>query len=1264
MEDQKTSARRLPGFNPFDLYTDGASPQPGEADLIVGGSTDEVIGRMAAFLWMAVRDSEGKFPFQGITVISPPQLVWDRSDTDILNLILKAVDDLRRSPADDEEVSRLRDLLSVVRCERLELAEVLNALEATGEHRLVLIPMASAYRDQNLQSQQLPLGKTGVLIAEDSWVPYVATLASRCIDLARSAGHTLVFEVPDSPPARDRNQKLLVDIDGLYPCFVASEGETDPGAILLDGVDKWVAMVVSGRLQDAMDEVNAADISPAYKSQLRVQLVDRCEDIELKAQVIKQELANGTNVPPEFAARFGRIALRAGDEQTAERLLEQGIPHVADRNLLEAVLISCTELGNPELVRRAFERLATLFPDSELLRTNRELRLMQYCQIVQRGEPQPPSRAGFNDLENYLADNLSAQGPIVYENLLDTVAQRWAGESELAVICCAIHAQARNESVAALTLGLSAAVSKHYDRQATSILLSVMRRMMLLDEISQKHLELYKQPLRQVIAYLASHPSDAHMRVALAKVLSVESCGAIGLPMIASLTLDMVKEGFQLAPETEMTAAEVEDDDAMAFFQRALSYLEKLPAVEIGVTRLPKDLVGDNPQGLVNFLTRMIHYGGNRRGEDVDLNLLEKYTWLICLLTTYAKGVGEDLDALRLLAGKYWLDGQSQRARDIAEQILEVAGDDQNRRRLAWSSFADIYQRARSPIDALVGIACSFACETEVSAADIWHEVYTLHRVVRDLGLHTIAADLIPTCHKLLEQLDLGAEARLRLQTIELGLHLSDPPENDVQALSALVADATNHCKEVIDAKGELMPAASLLAQSAGLLERAGGQLNPTTTDVLNAAFRGVGPRSAAFLRAVSAAVPSIGDVVSLHNRLEDARNSQDVTGDMVAVVMTARRLLNEAPGALVPEEAAVAIELLADRAVDSPASARKLDTAWPANYARALSKEGLAVLMLGLNNKGELASILANDGNLDARISTEGDRTFLRRLGKWSADYPYRYGFIDREDGNNEFYLSMGDLDMPIPSSPNILVIAEPVLQQIPVNLVLDAGEFAGRTRSIGYAPSLTWFEAARRSPAQHDDRRLAWISTSEDPEKVGTLEMILERLRSTFEAHHFTIDTSRQIPKNFKGAQMVVITAHGGLTTEKRFIHRISDEEMLAESPEALARALAGVEMVILFVCSGGRSDRHPLGNTTVGLPKMLLDRGCRTVIASPWPLAAVVTGPWLEEFMVAWDAGETAAAATIRANQAVYRRLGDPPQYSLAMAVHGDVLLSMRS
>ena len=53
--------------------------------------------------------------------------------------------------------------------------------------------------------------------------------------------------------------------------------------------------------------------------------------------------------------------------------------------------------------------------------------------------------------------------------------------------------------------------------------------------------------------------------------------------------------------------------------------------------------------------------------------------------------------------------------------------------------------------------------------------------------------------------------------------------------------------------------------------------------------------------------------------------------------------------------------------------------------------------------------------------------------------------------------------------------------------------------------------------------------------------------------------------------------------------------------------------------------------------------------------------VTYRWLEPFLREWEAGATVLQATKRANEAVGRALGDDPQYSLAMTVFGDLLLT---
>lgn len=1254
---------RMHGFDPIKLYENTPGIIPGEAELIIGGFTDQVVGRIAAFMLMAVRTKDNKLPFCGITIIAPPMLAWTRSDEEILNLILNGIEYLREEVVDTNEAAYVIRLLSVVRSEHMDVAEVLKVVEATERKQLLLFPDAGKYRNSAI-SLASPRGRTDVLIAEDQWVPHVASLISSCIEIAKSKESFLIFEVTEPSPTRESNQKILVDINGLYPALLTLEGEIDPGKIIVNNMSKWAAMASTGRVEEALTELDAANLNKSYKSQLAIQIVSRSGDSERIVRVIRDELARGIEFPPEIAAGFGCITERHGDSNTAERLFGSSIEHVLNQGVLESVLLSCTMLKNQSLIDRSFNQLAALFPGSELLRTNCELRLMEFCQLAPYEKQQLPSRVGFSNFEEYLVDILCMQAQVNYEELLKVVEETWGNELDLARICCAINAHARGDSQKALDFAFFAADTGRYKYQSVNIILMVIRRMLLMDEVPREELEIYKLPILFVVRYLATHPVDARTRVILTDIFSVESCGAVGLPIIASLTLDVAKKGATLALGQNRAKPEQASEQVLStFFERASSWLMSLPSIELGVTNLPKELMDDNPQGLIASFTEFIRYQSTRREENTDLHTLELCVYLICLLSPYVQEGNADLDALRQLAILYCLEGQSQKARDLAEQILETAGSSPARQRFAWASFADIYHRTHSPIDALVGISCAFACDTKVYFEDHLQENYTLLRVTRDLNFHKVAMELVTTCRNLLKLQSMDKVGCLRMDTIELGLRLSDLTNKDLVTLTELVSDATKHCKEVINDNDELLPACAILAQSVRLLEDAGGQVESETKDILYAALKGIGSRMAEYVQVVSATAPSVADAINLQNRRDETKNLQDIPGDLFEVVMVARRLLLTHGALPNPEEAVVAIELLAERAIMPPEGARKLDDQWPANYVIKLSSEGLAVLMLGIDERGELVSVLAMEGKLEIQRSLHQAGTFRKHMEKWSEKYPYRYGFIEREDGNNEFYLTMRDFQIPVPSFQNILVVAEPALQQIPFNLILDNDEFAGKTRAIGCAPSLTWFEAARRNLANNDGRRVAWVSTSEDPEKVGTLEMILERMRPTLEQYDFLIDTSRHIPKNFAGAQMAVVTAHGGLTTEKRFIHKISDEEVLVESPVMLARSLAGIELVILFVCSGGRIDRHPILNTTIGLPKMLLEHGCRTVIASPWPLAAVVTAPWLEGFMGAWEMGKTASSAVFNANQAVNERLGDPPQYALAMAVYGDMLLRKR-
>jgi len=138
--------------------------------------------------------------------------------------------------------------------------------------------------------------------------------------------------------------------------------------------------------------------------------------------------------------------------------------------------------------------------------------------------------------------------------------------------------------------------------------------------------------------------------------------------------------------------------------------------------------------------------------------------------------------------------------------------------------------------------------------------------------------------------------------------------------------------------------------------------------------------------------------------------------------------------------------------------------------------------------------------------------------------------------------------------------------------------------------------------------------------------------------------------------------VTAHGGVHPEGRYFQVVSDEGVLRVTAGDLANALRNICVVVLFVCSGGRADKHPAANTTLGLAKQIVDRGCSAVIASPWPLDARVPSHWLPAFLDQWTKGATLIEANFEANRVVDRRFAQDPARGLAMTVFGNPELSM--
>lgn len=1255
-QQEAPAKARLPGFDPSPLFSGEPSLRPGEVNLIVGGSARQVLGRMAA-CFLNVQKRDGSRYIRGVTVLAPPQSVWDYSDEDVHKVLLQGLEDMRGKPMPPEQVPAFLAQIVIRRAERLVAGHVAAAVAAAGERQLILVPAANKYTDPAVKLPRLA-GQSVSKLMEDVWVPHLAQLASACIAAAKPLGSVIVMSVTDEPLVKQENFDALSAIDLLFPVVLAFEEAIDYQKLLGEQAPTWVALAVSGRAKEAYQEIADAVVDEDTKRQITLQVASRAGDTEKVVAILEEYLKviDGTSEVP--LARLGRFAHLHGQDDAAYKFLDAAVDKLSDQMWLEAALMTVSAMDAADLVDRCWSRLDGLFPHSPMLSEDVEVRLLRICDTGPTQSVPALSRSGFQQFHTYFADTLAPGAKVDYARLAAEAAQRWPDQVPLANLCIALHALTHQDLPAAVDAAVAAAQSKEHEPYAVRILLGALRRMFLLEYRSAEHVQVQKRALLHILDFLGRNPDEATLRASLVSALSVETAGGVGLPILASFALYVIAQGAQLATPLERPAPSSEAE-FKAFFEPAIKWMSRQTVVEPGVTQLPAEIVGPNAAGHISFMSRMLHNAARTFDAGEDLTFFEQVAFTISLLHPYAPQYSSDLDALRLLAAKRWLHGHPQRARDLGEQMLALAGDAPMRRRLAWASYADVFQRTGSHMDALIGLSCAALTDAEVVLEDLYQEGYTLLRVARDLDLFEVARSALQACRRMADMLDVGELGQLRLEGAEIGLDVAQHHSLTSEQLLALVERARSHCERVMASADELFPAAANFMQIAGTVERSGLQVPAPAIAMREELGRRLGTDTGTFLRAISAPVPELDDVVWLHNRLEAARNSEDVPADQTSVVMAAHRLLLERDPDVAPADAAAAIELLGDRGLELFGPAQPLTADWPAWFIRNLSQAGVGVLMLATGSDSEVVAVIAENGKLRVARPAPKAHSFLSRLNAWSADHPYRYGSITREQGNGEFYASMGEFELPMPASDKVLVIAQPRLQQLPVNLYLVDGHFAGESKAIGMAPSLTWFDNARQHRASTSGKRHAWISCSPEAEGYRALDMVFTRLEPHFQHHGFAIDTSGRIPVDVRDASMAVVAAHGQLTTDKRYIHSIADEEDLNESALSLARALARVELVILFVCSGGRVDPHPMVNTTVSLPKMLLDRGCRTIIASPWPLDVSVPANWLELFLRRWDAGDTALEANFKANEYVKQRLGPEPGLSLAMTVYGDPL-----
>ncbi|AGA08329.1 hypothetical protein [Sinorhizobium meliloti] len=1225
-------------------------------------------GMLAAVLTGLV-DGERRRLVRRFVVVAPPGTDQAGAIEVALAQFADSFEVMAKRALQVHEVQALRACFDVVVAADRRHSSVLDIVAAQSERVAVIVTEAASYRDDKIEPYVAP-GASTPLQPEDFWAPQLHALASAATKLAGERVLYVALDSNELTPRRRVLSELLLTVDGCG--VMGSNSDEDPETILAAHVDQWDAWIREGRLGQALQGVDALPPSlNQQKAYLRIQLLYRAGHLEPALQAIRVRLGLALELDPSSRVKLARIAQDANASGLAAELLPPAIDGLNGREDLESALATARDAGSIDIEERSAAKLEALFPGSASMQ-HRHLRQLvanrDYAGAARftREELRDEQRAVFFEA---MARHLSTQAVPDYRRLI-AEAGGDAALGEAFRMACARDALARNLLVHAFELVMPLPSTPKQLLRGERLLLQTLEALLLFSSkdgawpVPRDH---FQAAVLALVERLATNPENRVLRVGLVELLQPAIAGTAGLALMAALVLQLASRPIELQKDKAFGQSGMDWlMERKPFLRSAFGWMKAEEPIVIGRSVFPASLLTEPVDEVLAAITDYLTFAPVGSSEDTVAML----SWLAlgASMAPHSCDPDYDLRLIRLVAGKLASAGDVQQARDLAEQALSNCAASPRRRRLGWFAMADVYARGGNAIEGLVAIACTFGADDCGDEEEIYQEITGVARLLRDCGLHDQARVAIDKGRSLLNRMGVLDRYGHELDTLELQLRQMRLPTADDEnaALSSLLVDVVANGRDVLRHGGLTAPAAALLGQLLRTAHLRGLAVSPYADRTFNELLKHAKGSLAEMVATMSAARPTASDLFRVVRGLGPARYSDDVGFDMRNIAIVAGRtlagddLLND------PNEAAFVLDLLADRGValpgwDEAAVPAQLPATIgeTAEVARTISLAGLSIVQAGFDENGRLVRLATTGGVLGKPVREPADVILEKRMRHWETQFPYTYG-ID-EDTANLFYTTTADLRLSQLPEGSVIVAADASFQAFPPNLLFVDGEFAGRTRPMAATPSLAWLGRAHQAAFIGDRRMCAWISTALGSESQ-TLPMIAERLQPTFKDYGFAVDNGPVLPGNFAGATLAVVTAHGGVHPEGRYFQVVSDEGVLRVTAADLANSLRNIGVVVLFVCSGGRTDKHPAANTTLGLAKQIVDRGCSAVVASPWPLDARVPSHWLPTFLNRWTQGGTLMQANFDANQNVDRRFSYDPARGLAMTVFGNPLLTL--
>ncbi|MEO8870291.1 MAG: CHAT domain-containing protein [Granulicella sp.] len=1240
---------------------------PGGAELFFATSgLGTRVGELVVAAMVVVRRADDDRPaYPYINIILPPN---GKATSGLVSTwIANAFTHIRGGQAlNAEELAIINRRVRITVTADLRIQSVVAEIWAPERPTLNVVIEAARYRDEGTDIVFDPAGpwKTN----HDLWAPHLASMVKALVDKVRSTESMVLIEVGEDLPPNADARKLFDDMDEVG--YAAIDNSTM--AAVFDLAKQCLDLAIAGQLRQALTNVDSADmLAPEQKVTIKVQVLNRSGHSTQAVAEIRAAFDTGIKVDDRTLLGFASIAYKAAEGALAQKILSKVPIQMLGEEALELVLKLARELGMDALADVVAELLHQRWPAESGLRDETLDALKDLC------APTEPSQTrsvhGFPlEIRNLARWLYSAfDTPLLdLDNLLNAGRTVAGSHSAAMQLCLAYGMSQRGLTDLTLAMANPSSLSGRAARFAASLLIAAMERYLLNNLCARAPVELLSDAGLDVIRYLALHPEDHSTTAMFARVLAPETSGHIGLVLLIHSAVHLAKLDVGVTDMTGIKDVEpASNDQVMQFLKASITSLAATGNV-LNSWIIPDELLVPSADALLAGLVVLIDESQRHDRDEVDRQMLNLLGGIGVAVARRSSSPNTDLTILRIWGGRVASAHSPQQGRDLAQALLESAGDAPVRRRLAWFGYGDIYLRGRNTLEGLLGLCCAMATRAALPIKESADEIGALMRALRDAGMVDLSDNLVPIWTSIMEQAGAGARDFNRAETARLstGMRRILTDRSHIAAqLPALVQETSENLAKAIELDDNPLPAALSLGQLLNAARTFNVDVASDASETLSKARERLAGLSAEVFDLV-VGVPTTAKLAHYTRSLDRARFAGDVGHDVEVVTLVARRLLSDPHVQQNAEFVLYASELLTELGLTPVSDSTDLTElpAWwpetvdaPAKIAKTISQRGVDVVVLASNSDDRVICCVARNGQLHIPREIADLQFSMSYFRTWSHRFPFEYG-LDRSALDNTFFDTMERLQPCFDLNEPTVFICDTRLQQLPPNLFMHEGNFAGRQQPVAMAPSLTWLSRAKATLPRSFGPPVAWVSDGADPDADNTLNFLASLLQDTCNKYGIALERSTTPPAALAQAELAIVGAHGGLSDGERFFRVVADEGDTRMTARTLSEALDRCNVAVLFVCSGGRMDRHPLSNSVLGLPKELLNGGQQAVIASPWPLHVSVPAHWLGAFLDAWNNGDTLIVANFKANQEVARRSGDNPAHCLAMTVYGNPLI----